>query len=102
MLSIFVSALVLAATFLQTRMSAKEAGDAHREAMDTWNVEDELVAEHQWWRHRSVRRELAEMRDEETARAIRHVETVLASWAMLLLAALAALVGSLWDFIRGF
>ena len=101
MLSILISALVLTATFLQTKLSAREAGDAHRAAMDVWNVEDELVAEQRWWRQRAARRELRGMRDQATAKSIRHVETVLVSWAMLLIAAVAALIGSLVEFAGG-
>jgi hypothetical protein len=99
MLAIFVSLLVLVATFLQTKLSAKEAGDAHRAAVDVWNVEDELVAEQRWWRRRAARRQLRAMRDEGTAHAIRHVETVLLSWAMLLVASTAALVGSVIEYL---
>jgi len=42
MLTLIITALVLVATFLQTKLAAKESGDAHRAAMDVWNIEDEL------------------------------------------------------------
>lgn len=101
MLSLIISALVLVATFLQTKVAAKESGDAHRAAMDVWNIEDELIAEQRfWWRRRAARRELKGMRDQETAKSIKHVETVLISWALLLLASAAALIGAVVEFVR--
>ena len=101
MLSLIITALVLVATFLQTKLAAKESGDAHRAAMDVWNIEDELIAEERfWWRKRAARRELKSMRDQETAKSIKHVETVLISWALLLLASAAALIGAVVEFVR--
>lgn len=67
--------------------------------MDEWNVEDELVREQPWRRHRSARRELKEMRDPETAKQIEHVERVLVRWALPLGVAFAALVWSVADSI---
>jgi hypothetical protein len=69
--------------------------------MDVWNVEDELVAEQRWWRQRGARRELKNLRDEVTAKSIRHVEPVLVRWAMLLIASVAALIGSLVELVSG-
>lgn len=98
MLSVFISAAVLVATFLQTRLSAKDMGDARRSAMDWWTAEDQLVAEHRlWWQRRRVRRELKSWRDPQTAKSIRHVEVALISWVLLLVASAAALGKSLWE-----
>lgn len=70
MMSVLISVLVLVATVLQPKVSAKEVGDARRPAMDWWNAEDELVSEHRfWWRRLHVRCELKSWRDDETARA---------------------------------
>jgi len=40
------------------------------------------------------------MRDQETAKSIKHVETVLISWGLLLLASVAALIGAIVEFAR--
>ena len=101
MLTLIITALVLVATFLQTKVAAKESGDAHRAAMDVWTIEDDLIAEERfWWRKRAARRELKGMRDQETAKSIKHVETVLLSWGLLLLASVAALIGAIVEFAR--
>lgn len=100
MLSVALAAMGLVATFLQTRTSAKELGRANRAAIDWWNAEDELAAEQTWWWHRwTTRRQLRRWRDQETADAIRHVQTVLVSWILLLVVALAALCRALFDWL---
>ena len=53
--------------------------------MEWCNAEDELVAEQRrWWDRWTTRRQLRTWRDQETAEAIRHVQTVLLSWMLLL------------------
>lgn len=100
MLSVIVALVALVATVLQTKTSGKEVGRANRAAVTWWNAEDELVAEQRWWwRQWSTRRELRSWRDQETAEGIRHVQTVLLSWVLLLLVALTSLVAALWDLI---
>ena len=102
MLSVVISLFALVATFLQAKLAARDAGDARRASMDWWNAEDALVAEHRfWWRRLRVRRELRLWRDSSVAKDIQHVETVLASWLLLLTASGLALVKSLWDLFVG-
>ena len=102
MLSMMLAVGALVATFLQTRTSAKEVGRANRSAMEWWNAEDQLVAEQRWgWRRWATRRLLRSWRDQETAGAISHVQTVLVSWMLLLAVALVALGRALWDWVAG-
>ncbi len=98
MTSVVISLIALVATFLQARIAARDAAAERRRAMAWWNAEDALVAEHRfWWRRLRVRRELRSWRDSEVASDIRHVETVLASWLLLLAASGLALARSLWE-----
>lgn len=98
MFTVVVALVVLVATFLQTKTSAREVGRANRSAVDWWNTEDELVAEQRsWWRRWATRRELRSWRDQETAESIRHVQTVLVSWMLLMSAALAGLLKAVWE-----
>jgi len=98
MFSAMLAAAVLVATFLQTKTSAKEVSRANRSAMEWWDAEDQLVAEQRWWWRRwATRRLLRSWRDQDTAEAIRHVQTVLVSWMMLLIVALVALGRAIWD-----
>ena len=98
MLSVIVSLVALVATVLQTKTSGKEVGRANRAAVTWWNAEDQLVAEQRWWWRRwSTRRELRSWRDQETAEGIRHVQTVLVSWVLLLLVASTSFAKALWD-----
>lgn len=100
MLSAMLAAGALVATFLQAKTSAKEVGRANRAASQWWDAEDELVAEQRWWWRRwATRRLLRSWRDQETAQAIRHVQTVLVSWMLLLLVAVVALGRALWDWL---
>lgn len=100
MIPVLVALVALVATFLQTKTSAKEVGRANRAAVDWWNAEDELVAEQRWWWRRwATRRQLRSWRDQETAEGIRHVQTVLVSWILLLVVALAGLVKALSDLL---
>lgn len=100
MFSVLLAAGVLVATVVQTRTSAREVGRANRAAMDWWDAEDQLVAEQRWWWRRwATRRTLRSWRDQETAESIRHVQAVLVSWMLLLIAAVAALLRALWHWL---
>lgn len=100
MLSVLVALLALVATFLQTKTSGKEVSRANRAAVEWWTAEDELVAEQRrWWGRWATRRQLRSWRDQETAEGIRPVQTVLVSWMLLLLVALAGLVKAVWDLL---
>ncbi|GAA5036746.1 hypothetical protein GCM10023258_39770 [Terrabacter aeriphilus] len=98
MFTVVVALLALVATFLQTKTSGREAGRAYRAAVDWWNSEDELVAEQRWWWRRwATRRELRSWRDQDTAAGIRHVQSVLVGWMLLLLVAIMGLGKAIWD-----
>jgi hypothetical protein len=71
-----------------------------RAAMEWCNAEDELVAEQRrWWDRWTTRRQLRTWRDQETAEAIRHVQTVLLSWMLLVVVAIGSLCAALWDWL---
>jgi hypothetical protein len=100
MLSVLVALVALVATSLQTKTSGKEVGRANRAAVDWWNAEDELVGEQRWWWRRwATRRQLRSWRDQETADGLRHVQTVLVSWMLLLLVAMAGLAKAASDWL---
>ena len=102
MFSVILAGAVLLATMMQTKTSAREVGRANRAAVDWWTAEDELVGERRWWWQRwSTRRQLRSWRDRDTADAIRHVQTVLASWVLLVIVAAAAFVRAAWDWVSG-
>ncbi|WP_457253608.1 hypothetical protein [Pedococcus sp. P5_B7] len=98
MYSVIIAAAALVATFLQTKTSAKEVGRTNHAAMAWWNTEDELVSEQRWWWRRwMTRRMLRSWRDQEIAEGIRHVQTVLVSWLLLLGISIVVLAKALWD-----
>lgn len=96
MTAIMIPFLVLVATCVQTYTSAKEVGAARRDALDWWDAEDQLVAEHRWWWRRwRVRRELRSWRDADIRLGIRHLQLVLGSWVLLVAASATSLVASI-------
>lgn len=98
MLSVILSAMALVATFLQIKTSGREVGRANRSALEWWNTEDALVEEQRWWWRRwATRRQLRSWRDQDIAEGIRHVQTVMVSWGLLLIVAGAAFVKALHD-----
>ena len=85
---------------MQTKTSGREVGRANRAAMNWWTAEDELVGEQRPWKRWRTRRVLRSWRDQETAEAIQHVQQVLLSWVVLLLASLIAFGAGVVDLIR--
>lgn len=92
-----IAATVLIATALQAWSATVELGRVkeNREAIETWDTEDALAAEHPRLRRRRIRRQLRELRGPELHREIRRIQLTLASWVMLLSAAAWVLIEAL-------
>lgn len=87
-----LATLVLVGTFIQMLCAAVDLRTARTEAAKWIGAEDALVHEQPWGRRLRVRRELRSWRDPATHRGIVYINTVLASWVMLFVAAGIALV----------